>query len=170
MTIPMTAPTPTRPYHLLAGEGPALWHLGSRLTFKATGDTTGGRMWMKEAYGARGFASPMHRHTREDEAFYVLDGELSVYVGDDVLRAGPGDFLWAPRDVSHAFCVESDTARFLAISTPGGFDRFFFATGEPAGAPALPPPADGPPDIEALVAAVTGFGVEMIGPPPMPRG
>ena len=53
------------------------------------------------------------------------------------------------------------------MDTP--LDRFFFATGEPAGALTLPPPADAPPDIAALVAAVTGYGVEVLGPPPEPR-
>lgn len=161
--------TTTSIYHLAADAGPALWHLGGLLTFKATGDTTGGRLWVQEARGARGYASPMHRHSREDEAFYVLDGELAVYVGDETVTAGPGSFLWAPRDVPHGYCVESDEARFLAFSTTAGFDRFFFDTGEPAGALTLPPPPDGPPDIPALVAAMAEYGVEMVGPPPSPR-
>lgn len=135
-----------------------------------TGETTDERLWVREAMGERGYASPMHRHTREDEAFYVLDGQVAVYVGDEVTTAGAGSFLWAPRDVAHGFCVESDTARFLAFSAPAGFDRFFFATGDSAGAPTVPPPAAGPPDIPALVAAMAEFGVEMVGPPPAPRG
>jgi hypothetical protein len=95
---------------------------------------------------------------------------MSFYVGDDVVRAEPGSFLWGPRDVPHAFCVESAQARFLAFSTPGGADRFFFATGEPAASLTVPPPAAGPPDIDALVAALNELGVEMLGPPPAPRG
>jgi quercetin dioxygenase-like cupin family protein len=164
----MTVPTPGRPYHLAADEGPALWHLGALLTFKATGENTSGRIWVHEALGERGYASPLHRHTREDEAFYVLDGEVSFYAGDDVVRAAEGSFVWAPRDVAHAFCVESARARFLAFSTTGGLDRFFFATGEPAGALTVPPPPDGPPDIDALVRELDGYGVEMVGPPPAP--
>ena len=81
----------------------------------------------------------------------------------------PGSFLWAPRDVAHAFCVESDRAKFLALSTPGGFDRFFFATGEPAATLTLPPPAKGSSDIEGLIRAMNEYGVEMVGPPPTPR-
>jgi quercetin dioxygenase-like cupin family protein len=169
MTLRTTA-TDTRAYHRVCGDGPALWHLGALLTFKATSAETGQRLWLQEALGERGYASPLHRHTREDEAFYVLDGELSVYVGDDVVRAGAGDFLWGPREVPHAFCVESDTARFLAIGTPGGADGFFFATGEPAGARTVPPRSDGAPDVDALVRAMTAYGVELLGPPPAPRG
>lgn len=165
----MSSRTTTRPYHLAEGEGPALWHLGALLTFKATSENTGGRLWVQEAYGAAGYATPVHRHTREDEAFYVLEGELTLYVGDDVITATPGSFAWAPRDVAHAFCVESPTARFLAFSTDGGMDKFFFATGEPAASLELPPPPPGPPDIDALVAAMGEYGVEMVGPPPAPR-
>lgn len=166
----MTLHVPTRPVHRAAGEGPALWHLGALATFKVRTEDTGGQLWLQEVLGERGYASPMHRHTREDEAFYVLDGEVSVYLGDDVLRVGPGDFLWAPRDLEHAFCVESDTARFLALGTPGGMDGFFFATGEPAVALTVPPPAAGPPDVDALIRVSSEYGIEMIGPPPTPRG
>jgi quercetin dioxygenase-like cupin family protein len=160
----------SRPFHSGAGKGPALWHLGSLVTFKATGEETGGAMWVQEASGARGFASPVHRHSREDEAIYVLDGELSVYVDSQVFAGGPGSFLWAPRGLAHAFCVESEVARFLVWSTPAGFDQFFFATGRPARARTLPPPADGPPDVAALAAALARHGVEMLGPPPAPAG
>jgi uncharacterized RmlC-like cupin family protein len=166
----MSIQTTTLPYHLQAGEGPALRHLGGLLTFKATSEQTAGSLWAKEALGGRGYASPMHRHTREDEALYVLDGELSVYVGQDVIRAATGSFLWAPRDVPHAFCVESDTARFLVVSAPGGFDRFFFATGESTDDRTVPPGLDGPPDVDALARALADMGVELTGPPPTPRG
>jgi len=91
-----------------------------------------------------------------------------VYVGDDVARAREGDFLWAPRDVPHAFCVESTQARLLVISTPGGFDRFFFDTGEPAGALTVPPPAAEPPDLDALVRVLATYGVDVVAPPPGP--
>jgi quercetin dioxygenase-like cupin family protein len=164
----MTTTTTTGAYHLNPAEGPTLWHLGGLLTFKATSARTGG-LWVQEARGARGYASPVHTHAREDEAFYVLDGEITVYVGDETITATPGSFLWAPRNLPHAYCVESPEARFLAFSTDSAFDRFFFATGQPANAPTLPPPPDGPPDIPALVAALAEHGVEMVGPPPAPR-
>lgn len=165
----MSIPTSTRPYHLAGGEGPALWHLGSLATFKATSETTGGQLWLQEVLGGRGYAAPMHRHSREDEAFYVLEGEIAFHVGDEVLGAGAGSFLWAPRGIAHGFCVESDQARFLAFSGTAGLDRFFFDTGEPAGALTLPPPAAGPPDVAALAAAGAAYGVELVGPPPAPR-
>lgn len=165
----MSVPTTDHPYLLGAGEGPALWHLGALLRFKATSETTAGRLWLQEAEGERGYAAPVHRHSREDEAFYVLDGELSMYVGDNCVSAGAGAFLWAPRGIPHAFCVESDRARFLAFSTSAGLDRFFFATGEPAGDPTTPPHPDRWPDVEELIRVMGEYGVEMVGPPPTPR-
>jgi len=156
------------PYHLPRDGGKALWHLGALLTFKATSEQTAGRMWAKELSAPRGMAAPMHRHSREDEAFYVLDGEVSVYVGDQVVRAQAGDFLWAPREVPHAFCIESPLARMLVVSTPGGFEEFFFETGEPAAALTPPPPVKEPPDLDALVAALAEHGVAVVGPPPAP--
>lgn len=164
----MTSQLITQPYHLPAGDGPARWHLGALLTFKATAATTGGRLWAKELLAERGMASPVHRHSREDEAFYVIEGAVSVHVGDTVEQVGAGGFVWAPRDVGHAFCVESPQARMLVVSTPAGFEQFFFDTGEPAAALTVPPPAEGPPDLEALVAALADYRVDILGPPPAP--
>lgn len=164
----MTIDLVSTPFHTGSGEGPQVWHLGALLTFKATGEATGGRLWVKELMAPRGMAAPRHVHTHEDEAFYVLDGEVSMYVGDDVISAGAGSFLWGPRAVPHAFCIESEIAKLLVISTPGGFDRFFFDTGTPAAAPTVPPPASDPPDLDAIVAAARDRGVEIIGPPPEP--
>ena len=164
----MTTQLITQPYHLPRDAGSARWHLGALLTVKATTEQTAGRLWAKELLAERGMATPVHRHSREDEAFYVLDGEVSVYVGDQVVRAQTGDFLWAPREVPHAFCVESPLARMLVVSTPGGFEEFFFETGEPAAALTPPPPASEPPDLDALVAALAEHGVAVVGPPPAP--
>ncbi|MET8999440.1 quercetin 2,3-dioxygenase [Amycolatopsis sp. NPDC004169] len=165
----MTEKTSTAPFHLPKDGGQALWHLGALVTYKATSADTGEQFWLQEAYGARGYASPFHRHSLEDEGFYVLDGSVSIYVGDDVTLATPGSFLWAPRDIVHAFCVESETAKFLAFSTGGKFDQFFFDTGEPAASLTIPPPPEGEPDVPRLAAAMAEYGVEMVGPPPAPR-
>jgi uncharacterized RmlC-like cupin family protein len=165
----MTTQLITQPYHLPRGGGPARLHLGALLTFTATSEQTAGPLWAKELLAERGMATPVHRHSGEDEAFYVLDGDLSVYIGDDVVRAEPGAFLWAPRAVPHAFCVESAQARLLVVSTPGGFDRFFFDTGAPAAALTVPPVgALPPPDPDLLVAALATYGVDVLAPAPAP--
>ena len=164
----MTTQLVTQPYHLPRDGGPARWHLGALLTFKATSEQTAGRLWAKELLAERGMATPVHRHSREDEAFYILDGQVSVYVGTTSCGRAAGDFLWAPRDVPHAFCVESVQARLLVVTTPAGFEQFFFDTGEPAAALTVPPPAAAPPDLDALVAALADYGVDVLAPPPAP--
>jgi quercetin dioxygenase-like cupin family protein len=164
----MTAQLISTPYHLPNRGGPALWHLGALLTVKATASQTGGRLWAKELLAERGMATPIHRHSREDEAFYVLEGEISVHVGDEVVRAQEGDFLWAPRGVGHAFCVESARVRVLVVSTPAGFEQFFFDTGQPATELTVPPTDTTPHDPDSLISALAGYGVEVLGPPPLP--
>ena len=84
------------------------------------------------------------------------------------MRAGAGDFLWAPRNVPHAFCIESTQARLLVVATPAGFEQFFFDTGEPAAALTVPPPPSAPPDLDVLIAALADHGVDVLGPPPAP--
>ncbi len=164
----MTAQLISIPYHLPNGGGPALWHLGALLTIKATASQTGGRLWAKELLAERGMATPVHRHSREDEVFYVLEGEISVHVGEEVLQAREGDFVWAPRDVGHALCVESALARVLVLSTPAGFEQFFFDTGQPATELIVPPTDTPASDADSLVSALAGYGVEVLGPPPRP--
>jgi quercetin dioxygenase-like cupin family protein len=77
----MTAHMVTQPYHLPCDGGATLWHLGAVLTFKATSEQTADRMWANELVAPRGMATPVHRHSCEDEAFSLLDGEVSVYIG-----------------------------------------------------------------------------------------
>jgi quercetin dioxygenase-like cupin family protein len=156
------------PPHTAPGEGTAVWHLGMLLTFKATGAGTAGRCWAKELLAPRGAATPLHVHSLEDEAFYVLDGEVSLHLGDEVLRAAAGTFAWGPRGLPHAFRVESETARMLVLGTPAGFERFFLDTGTATTSAGLPPAGGPPPALEVLVAAARRHGVEIIGPPPPP--
>ena len=92
----MTIDLGRAPFHTGPGEGTAVWHLGALLTFKATTEATAGRFWVKELLAPRGMAVPRHVHTHEDEAFYVLDGEVGMHIGDDVIHAGTGSFLWGP--------------------------------------------------------------------------
>jgi quercetin dioxygenase-like cupin family protein len=66
-----------------------------------------------------------HRHTREDEAWYVIEGELSFQVGEEAAVAGPGTLVYAPRDVPHSFKVTKVPARYLIIFSPGGIEGLF---------------------------------------------
>lgn len=126
-----------------------------------TGEETGGALGVVEATSPGGPAAPLHVHRCEDETFYVLEGELTLLVGGEVHRAGPGSLVHAPRDVPHTFAVDSPTARWLVISSPAGFEEFVARLGTPvdaAGEPATP-------DAEQLAAVAAAFGIEILGPP-----
>jgi quercetin dioxygenase-like cupin family protein len=75
---------------------------------------------------ARALAAPLHRHTREDEYSYVLEGRMGALLGDEVLTASPGDLVFKPRNQWHTFWNAGDEpARILEIISPAGFERFF---------------------------------------------
>ena len=114
---------------------------------------------------ATGHQPPPHVHHREDEAFYVLEGELTLHTGDDTVTLRPGAFCNALRGVPHTFRVTSGApARWLVVSSPAGFDAFVAEFGVPAAAKELPV-LDGAPDVERLVAVAARHGIEILGPP-----
>jgi mannose-6-phosphate isomerase-like protein (cupin superfamily) len=149
-----------------ATEGRALWHLGALLVFKALGEETDGQFWALEGLADRHMAVPLHAHSREDEVWYVLEGEITFTIGNQTTTVGPGAFASIPRGTPHTFQIRSGTARWFGVGVPAGLDRWFFETGEPALALTVPPPPAGPPDVAAIVASLQRFGTETLGPPP----
>ena len=101
----------------------------------------------------------------------MLEGEITFYIGDETYAAAPGAFVSAPRGVPHSYTFETDVIRMLVIVAPGGFEEFFRDPrfSEPARAAELPPPPEGPPDVEGMVAALEQRGVEVVGPPGPPQ-
>jgi quercetin dioxygenase-like cupin family protein len=153
-------------FGLKEGEGEARWWGGPSLaTIKATGKETGGRYTLVEVLGAEGEEAPLHVHHREDEAFWILEGELTFQVGDETIKASPGSFLIGPRDIPHRYTVNSGPARLLFILSPAGFEEFIYATSEPAKERTLPPPPEGPPseaEMEQLGAVARQYGCELL--------
>jgi quercetin dioxygenase-like cupin family protein len=141
-----------------------LWFLANLATIKIDGAETGGAWSMVELAGPEGDMPPLHLHSREDEGFYVLEGSLTVFVGGEEIALAPGDCAVAPRGEPHAYRVDSDQARWLAITSPSGFERFVAAVAQPAAAATLPP---APPSIDpAQVAEIAAtYGIEILGPP-----
>jgi len=172
----MTTSSPTNssdapqiePIALTANEGDARWFLGTLVTIKASSQTTAGRVAVTENLAPRGSGSPLHVHHREDEWFYVVEGELTFWVGGQIITAAAGSFVYGPRDVPHTFAVSSDTARFLLVTEPAGFEEFVRALSEPATELVIPPPATEPPDIEAMTRLAAEYGLEILGPPGIP--
>ena len=115
------------PKILHSGEGAAgfLGSIGVR--FMIDGDESGGGFSLVEhPISARALGAPLHRHSREDEYSYVLEGRMGALLGDDVLEAGPGTLVFKPRHQWHTFWNAADEpARILEIISPAGFERYF---------------------------------------------
>lgn len=100
---------------------------GLGIVWKIAGAEAGGRFSVvHHPLAPRALAAPLHRHSREDEYSYVLEGTLGALLGDEVVTAGPGSTTVAPRGVHHTVANASDApARYLLVCTPGGFERMF---------------------------------------------
>jgi quercetin dioxygenase-like cupin family protein len=146
----------------------AIWFLDALSQVRLSGEQTGGAFSVRDNLGRRGHASPVHVHDRDDETFFVLDGELRVLVGQEEHAAGPGTVAVLPRRLRHAYVVTSATARFLTLHTPSGFEQFAAEVGQPAQALTLPPGPAGPPDLAALTRAAARHGITILAPPPQP--
>ncbi|MGH9229290.1 MAG: cupin domain-containing protein [Acidimicrobiales bacterium] len=129
----------------------------------ASASDSNGVLGAVEVASPRGAVPPLHVHHREDEAFYVVEGEYSVFIGDDVIRASPGTWVWGPRDVPHGYQIHSERGRHLSLTMPGGFEAFFEEVASIA-----TPDADPRSEMGRLAAVAARYGVEFLGPPPAP--
>jgi quercetin dioxygenase-like cupin family protein len=162
-SIPSIAPIALQP-----GEGDARWFLGALGTIKAAAETTDGQLAVLEFLWPQGSGSPLHVHHNEDEWFYVIEGEVTFWVGGEVVVAPAGSFLYGPRDVPHTFLVTSAEARFLMVTEPAAFADFVRTLSEPAQALTLPPASVQTPDPERMTAVAAEYGIEILGPPGIP--
>src|SRR3546814_232090 len=151
--------------------GTSTWFLNSLVATKAYLGETGGAYALMEHLVTPSANPPMHVHAGEEEAFYVLDGEIDIEVDGAVVHAVPGTFALAPAGRPHCFRVLTPTARMLVLTsapggaTNGGAEAFFRAAGAPAEAPVLPAPQA--PDPVRLTALAAQHGIEIL-PPPAP--
>ena len=149
-------------FHVRSDEGRATWFAGALMVQKAAGDDTQGRFDLLDQTMPPGYAVPRHVHHAEDEAWYVLDGEMTFQCGDREVIAGPHSWIFAPRDIPHTFVVGGAGARALTFAFPSGFANFVAEFGEPAAALIVPPPA--PLDEARLVKLATKYGVDSRAP------
>ena len=157
-------------YLLNENEGEAFWLLGMLETVKIGREDTGGEYGLLELVVPAGVGPPWHVHHEEDEWFYVLEGEVTVWVADTKLSLKAGSFAFGPKGVPHTFYVESGQARFLVGLQPMQFEGFLREVGEPAPERVIPPPLEGHPDMERLAPIAKRCGFEILGPPGPPPG
>jgi steroid delta-isomerase-like uncharacterized protein len=136
--------------------------LGLPTQVRATAEMTNGAFGLVENREMPpGFASPYHTHHREDESFYIIEGEVAFVIDGKWQHAGPGTFVFGPREIPHGFKVAGDRpAQMLLQTTPGGFEQFVIELGQPLTDPVAPP------DFPRLMETASRYGIDILGPLP----
>jgi len=135
------------------------------MTFLATAEDTQGKFALIEAVARKGNVPPPHIHHREEETFYVLEGEMTFSVGGQTIKATPGTMVCLPRDVAHSFVIDSEQGRVLILLTPAGLEGWFKEFSEPAPAMTLPPPVETPySEIQRMLEVAPQYGIEFVLP------
>lgn len=150
------------PVSVPADGGEARWWGEGLAVIKATGAHTGGRMAIVEITEPPGAEAPMHVHHKEDEGFWVLEGDVTFDVGGTTITATKGDYAFGPRDVPHSYRVGQSGCRMLFILTPAGFEDLVRQMSVPAEGRTLPPGPQEPPGIEGLGELVASYGCEIV--------
>jgi len=156
---------PTEVIVLGKGDGATFSAVGDVYRVLATGDQTGGAYALCEARVLPGGGPPPHVHRREDESFFILEGELAFTIDGRKVTAGPGAFVQGPRDIAHAFKNEgSAPARMLILTVPSGFEKFMAEFAQPVPSFDSPPvPVTGA-EIQKLLAVAPKYGIEILPP------
>jgi quercetin dioxygenase-like cupin family protein len=144
-----------------AGEGKAYWVVGDLYTILASGDDTNRAYALIEATVPPGGGPPSHVHRREDEAFYVLEGELAFQADGRDIAATAGAWVTLPKGSRHTFRNSgAKAARMLIVVTPSGLEKFFAEVGQEA-TDRTTAPIVTPADIERLLAVAPKYGLEI---------
>jgi mannose-6-phosphate isomerase-like protein (cupin superfamily) len=141
------------------------WYLGGKVRVTVPGAATSGKLSVLTFDDPQDAAPPLHVHEREDELWVVLDGRITVFLGDEEHDLEAGQAAFGPRGVPHSYLVRSPRARLAAVYLPSGLDEHFAANGTPV-VPGDDTPA--PFDLDAVVASAAGYGLLVAGPPPTP--
>ena len=148
----------TKAYLYNSGESELRWMGETSTHFLATGELSGGAFGLVEERAKRGVSVPLHRHDDDMESFYVLEGEISFYIGDHSgLRVAAGGFAHIPGGTVHGFRIDSETARYLILTTPHHAD-FYRAITSPSPRAAI--------DEAVIENACQEYGVAFVGPLP----
>ena len=163
----MTQQTQTlEPVVVAHGEGEARWWFEGLAEVKLTAEQTDGLLSIieiTEPPNPDGVAGPLHVHHREDETFWILDGDAVFEVGEVTVQGHAGDVLFGPRGVPHRYTVGPHGCRMLFIMTPGGFEKLVREMSVPAADRTAPPPIDEEPDWSHVAAVAKANGCELLG-------
>lgn len=110
-------------------------------------EETGGLLSLLKVTEVKGLEPPPHTHTREEEIFYLLNGEIEFFAGGKTYKAAAGDCMFLPRNIMHSFRILTDQSDVMLLLTPGGFEKSFIEMSEKAPELIQPPRPTGPPDI-----------------------
>lgn len=132
---------------------------------KVAAQQTEGRLFQMHSAEPRGAAPPVHTH-QGDETLYVIDGDVSVFLGDERIEAGAGDFVLVPKGAEHTWLVRSEHAELLVTLAPAGLEGFFTEFGTPV-ARGQPRPGPMELDPEKTARRAGAYGLEFVGPPPI---
>jgi quercetin dioxygenase-like cupin family protein len=131
---------------------------------KLTDAESMGQFAIVEAVAFRTTEPPLHVHHNEDEAWYIISGRMTFYVGEAAMTAQAGAFVFAPRGIPHTFTVDVEPTRVLVFASPAGFERFALELGDDATSD-VPPPNLAVPGPDVLGPVAERYGIEVIGPP-----
>jgi quercetin dioxygenase-like cupin family protein len=158
--------TAAQPYRLASSEGLAdVWWKSGRITVKAGPEETGNAFSQFVVDDPRGSGPPLHVHHNEDETFYILEGQVTMFVGDERIELEAGDYFFGARGIPHAYLVRSEHARMLVTISPSGSEQLFVSLGSPVTGDEPPTDAVMPPMPE-MARLFAGYGAEILGPPP----
>jgi mannose-6-phosphate isomerase-like protein (cupin superfamily) len=151
-----------KPLAVANGSGEARWWLGQLAEIKATAADTGGLFSIVEVTNGPHYEAPLHVHHREDEAFWIIEGTVTLEVGGTRIEAAAGDYAFGPRGLPHKYKVGAQGCRMLFILTPGGFEDLVRAMSVPAETRSLPSQDGPPPDMERVRAIAATYGCELL--------
>lgn len=123
----------------------SVWYNGHTFSFFLDAQQTAGAFVLIHIYFRKGGEPPAHYHKREDETFYLLEGEIRFHIGDKKFTAKAGELAYVPKNVPHQFSLVTETAKALLLITPAGAETFFREFGVPAQSLELPPIPEGQP-------------------------
>ena len=141
-----------------------LYRGSSVMKFLLTSQDTNGALSIIDVHMLAGTEPPRHVHDREDEVFIIKKGEITFFIGENIVKGRPGDVIFAPRRVAHTFRIDTPAAKVLTIITPGDFAQFFWKQSVPysAGEPVAPVGSPSQSAIQSVMKYASEYGARFV--------